>query len=97
MTPPADFQTEEPYIIVDLDEPCRLQQVGEGWFASLSEVPNAGDIHDCSADIESERDSCRSSGCAKSAGGKVLPRRPDQSHGARIHFAQAREHDRVPR
>ena len=37
--PPADFQTEEPYIIVDLDEPCRLQQVGEGWFASLSEVP----------------------------------------------------------
>jgi len=37
--PPADFQTEEPYIIVDLDEPCRRQQVGEGWFASLSEVP----------------------------------------------------------
>ncbi len=39
MTPPADFHTEEPCIIVDLDEPCRLQQVGEGWFASLSEVP----------------------------------------------------------
>ena len=37
--PPADFQTEEPYIIVDLDEPCRRQQVGEGWFAFLSEVP----------------------------------------------------------
>ena len=37
--PPADFQTEEAYIIVDLDEPCRRQQVGEGWFASLSEVP----------------------------------------------------------
>ena len=37
--PPADFQTEEPYIIVDLDEPCRRQQVGEGWFTSLSEVP----------------------------------------------------------
>lgn len=37
--PPANFQTEEPYIIVDLDEPCRRQQVGEGWFASLSEVP----------------------------------------------------------
>src|SRR6266850_5051277 len=37
--PPADFQTEEPYIIVDLDEPCRRQQVGEGWFASLPEVP----------------------------------------------------------
>jgi len=37
--PPANFQTEEPYITVDLDEPCRRQQVGEGWFANLSEVP----------------------------------------------------------
>jgi len=37
--PPADFQTEEPYIIVDLDEPCRRQQVGEGWFQNISEVP----------------------------------------------------------
>lgn len=37
--PPADFQTDEPYIIVDLDEPCRLQQVGEGWYASLNDVP----------------------------------------------------------
>jgi len=37
--PPADFQTEEPYIIVELDEPCRRQQVGEGWFKGLSEVP----------------------------------------------------------
>jgi glucosamine-6-phosphate deaminase len=37
--PPADFQTEEPYLIVDLDEACRRQQVGEGWFASLSDVP----------------------------------------------------------
>jgi len=37
--PPADFKTEEPYIIVELDEPCRRQQVGEGWFNSLSDVP----------------------------------------------------------
>ncbi len=37
--PPADFQTEEPYLIVDLDEACRRQQVGESWFADLSEVP----------------------------------------------------------
>jgi len=37
--PPADFQTEEPYLMVDLDEPCRRQQVGEGWFKDLSEVP----------------------------------------------------------
>lgn len=37
--PPADFETEDPYIVVDLDEKCRLQQVGEGWFGSLAEVP----------------------------------------------------------
>jgi glucosamine-6-phosphate deaminase len=37
--PPADFQTEEPYLIVNLDEACRRQQVGEGWFKDLSEVP----------------------------------------------------------
>ncbi|MCD0459235.1 glucosamine-6-phosphate deaminase [Roseiconus lacunae] len=37
--PPADFETEQPYLLVELDEPCRLQQVGEGWFGSLEEVP----------------------------------------------------------
>ncbi|GAB3167359.1 glucosamine-6-phosphate deaminase [Telluribacter humicola] len=37
--PPADFNTEQPYIVVDLDEPCRRQQLGEGWFASLDDVP----------------------------------------------------------
>ena len=37
--PPADFATERPYIIVTLDEACRRQQVGEGWFKSVDEVP----------------------------------------------------------
>lgn len=37
--PPADFETESPYLVVELDEACRRQQVGEGWFASLDEVP----------------------------------------------------------
>lgn len=37
--PPADFETEDPYLIVNLDEKCRLQQMGEGWFASLADVP----------------------------------------------------------
>ena len=37
--PPADFDTTEPYIIVTLDEACRRQQAGEGWFASPDEVP----------------------------------------------------------
>jgi glucosamine-6-phosphate deaminase len=37
--PPADFKTLEPYLVVDLDEACRQQQVGEGWFESLEQVP----------------------------------------------------------
>ena len=37
--PPADFETEAPYIVVHLDEACRRQQVGEGWFAGLEDVP----------------------------------------------------------
>ena len=37
--PPADFTIEEPYLIVELDEACRRQQLGEGWFASLDDVP----------------------------------------------------------
>jgi glucosamine-6-phosphate deaminase len=37
--PPADFETEEPYIMVALDHACRLQQVGEGWFKNLDAVP----------------------------------------------------------
>jgi len=37
--PPADFKTEEPYLIVNLDEACRQQQVGEAWFSDISQVP----------------------------------------------------------
>jgi glucosamine-6-phosphate deaminase len=37
--PPADFETEEPFIIVELDEKCRNQQLGEGWFETLEQVP----------------------------------------------------------
>ncbi|MBA2356503.1 MAG: glucosamine-6-phosphate deaminase [Luteitalea sp.] len=38
--PPADFETEQPYLVVSLDRACRQQQVGEGWFGSLDEVPS---------------------------------------------------------
>lgn len=37
--PPADFETEEPYLVVALDEACRRQQLGEGWFPTLADVP----------------------------------------------------------
>lgn len=37
--PPADFETDRAYLVVKLDEPCRQQQVNEGWFSSINEVP----------------------------------------------------------
>ncbi len=37
--PPADFETEDAYIVVDLDEKCRRQQLGEGWFRAMDDVP----------------------------------------------------------
>jgi len=37
--PPADFAVEDPFIIVELDEACRRQQLGEGWFPDLAAVP----------------------------------------------------------
>src|SRR5215471_4529351 len=37
--PPADFEAEEPYMVVNLDDACRRQQVGEGWFPDFNSVP----------------------------------------------------------
>ena len=37
--PPADFKTQTPYLVVDLDDACRRQQLGEGWFPTLEDVP----------------------------------------------------------
>ncbi len=37
--PPADFDTEEPYLVVQLDDACRRQQLGEGWFPTFDDVP----------------------------------------------------------
>lgn len=38
--PPADFDTEKPYLVVNLDEQCRMQQFNEGWFSSREAVPS---------------------------------------------------------
>lgn len=37
--PPADFETKNPFLVLELDEACRSQQLGEGWFSTLAEVP----------------------------------------------------------
>jgi len=38
--PPADFDADEPFILVELDDACRRQQMGEGWFETFDDVPS---------------------------------------------------------
>jgi glucosamine-6-phosphate deaminase len=38
--PPADFETRDAYIVVKLDDQCKMQQVNEGWFATINDVPD---------------------------------------------------------
>ena len=56
--PPADFNTDEPYIIVTLDEACRRQQQGEGWFATLADVPKRAISMSCRQIIKSDHIIC---------------------------------------
>jgi glucosamine-6-phosphate deaminase len=56
--PPADFQTEEPYLVVPLDEACRRQQVGEGWFQSLDKVPKQAISMSCRQILKSHAIIC---------------------------------------
>lgn len=37
--PPANFEGKEAYWRVKLNDTCRKQQVGEGWFATVDDVP----------------------------------------------------------
>ncbi len=45
--PPADFRTDEPYLVVNLDEACRRQQFGEGWFPTFEDVPKTAISMSC--------------------------------------------------
>lgn len=56
--PPADFETTVPYIVVDLDEACRRQQMGEGWFASIDDVPERAISMSCREIMRSRRIIC---------------------------------------
>ena len=83
--PPADFETDDPYIVVRLDERCRMQQVGEGWFSSLADVPEDRDLDDRAPDSScAGHRLCRSGspegrGRARVFEGPITPLRPRRS------------------
>jgi len=80
--PPADFDTEEPYIVVDLDRACRQQQLGEGWFPSLEAVPEKAismsvkQIMKSSAIICTVPDERKAEAVQKTLEGTVIPEVP---------------------
>lgn len=63
--PPADFETEEPYIIVQLDEACKKQQMGEDWFESLDEVPQSAISMSIQQILKSKHIICSAPGARK--------------------------------
>jgi glucosamine-6-phosphate deaminase len=56
--PPADFETESPYLVVELDEACRRQQLGEGWFPTLDAVPKQAISMSCRQILKSKSIVC---------------------------------------
>jgi len=87
--PPADFETAEPYIVVDLDQACRQQQLGEGWFPSLEAVPERAismsvrQIMKSKAIICTVPDTRKAEAVQKAVEGEVVPEVPAsilQSH-----------------
>jgi glucosamine-6-phosphate deaminase len=80
--PPADFETREPYLVVTLDEACRRQQAGEGWFPSIDEVPTRAISMSVNQILASRRILCivpdrrKAEAVANTVNGPVTPRVP---------------------
>jgi glucosamine-6-phosphate deaminase len=80
--PPADFETAVPYLVVSLDETCRQQQFGEGWFPSLEAVPakaismSVRQIMKCGSIICTVPDQRKSEAVRNSVEGEVSPKVP---------------------
>lgn len=89
--PPANFETEEPYLVVELDEACRRQQLGEGWFDTLEDVPRRAISMSVQQILKSNRIVCsvpderKAAAVAASIEGEIKPDVPAsilQSHGS---------------
>jgi glucosamine-6-phosphate deaminase len=89
--PPADFETEEPYIAVTLDEACRRQQMGEGWFKTMDDVPERAISMSIKQILKSENIICsvpderKAEAVNNAVAGTITPEIPAsvlQDHGA---------------
>ncbi len=80
--PPADFEIDEPYLVVNLDERCRQQQLGEGWFARIEDVPTRAISMSIRQILRSQRIVCvvpdrrKAEAVRQSVEWEISPRRP---------------------
>ena len=80
--PPADFEVDDPYIVVDLDLACRKQQTGEGWFATVDDVPTQAismsirHIMKSDAIVCTAPDECKADAVQRAIEGPVTPAVP---------------------
>ena len=95
--PPADFDTREPYLVVELDEACRRQQVGEGWFQSLDAGADARDLDVGEPDSRSRRILCIVPDRRKAEAVRRVGARPGHAPRARLDSADACRHHAVCR
>jgi glucosamine-6-phosphate deaminase len=88
--PPADFETEKAYLVVNLDEACRKQQMGEGWFKTLNDVPKQAISMSCREIMKSgaiictvpdERKARAVQGCVEGPVTNMMPGSILQKHG----------------
>ena len=97
--PPADFVTSAPYLVVDLDEACRRQQMGEGWFATIDDVPlravsmSVQQILKSATIILSVPDARKAEAVRAACEGEVTPNVPasilQQHHNTTLHLDKA--------
>ena len=87
--PPADFAIDDPFLVVDLDAACRLQQVGEGWFASLEDVPTQAISMSIRQILRARRIVCCVPDQRKAEGGARLRRGAGHASLPRLHPAPA--------
>lgn len=80
--PPADFETDVPYLVVELDDACRQQQYGEGWFETLDSVPKTAISMSVTQILKSQNIICtvpderKSEAVGKAVEGPVTPEVP---------------------
>lgn len=74
--PPADFETDTPYLVVQLADACRRQQTSEGWFASLEDVPRRAISMSIRQIMRSSRLLLTASGARKAAAVRCMVQGP---------------------